>query len=259
MVPDDVLGLAGRIALVTGSSAGIGAAVARHLGGRGMRVVVNSRSEERVRAAVASLDAEGIEVVGVAADVSTPDGAAAAVAAAHDAFGGLDVLVNNAGASLVTPTTSMSLEMWEDCLRTNLTGPFLCAQAAHPDLVSSEHAVIVNVGSIFSHAAGPNRAAYTAAKHGVQGLTKALALEWAADGIRVTGVDPGVVDTDLLRSNMASGGLTEASIGARVPLSRAALPAEVAHAVAYLASDHAAYITGSTLVMDGGWLANAGW
>lgn len=251
--------LSGRVAIVTGSSQGVGLAVARHLGALGAAVVVNSRDQERADAAMEVLAEEGVVAVAVAADVTLAAGARTLVDSAASAFGGVDVLVNNAGASVIGPTATLSVDDWDRCIALNLTAPFLCAQAAFPHLERSAHAVIANIGSMFGQSGAPQRAAYCASKHGLVGLTKVLALEWAASGIRSVGVDPGVVDTELLQGNMARNGLDQTDINRRVPLARVARPEDVAHAVGFLVSDAAAYVTGTTLLVDGGWLANAAW
>jgi len=244
---------------VTGSSQGLGLAVASHLGALGASVVINSRDQQRAEAAKAVLAAEGVIVAAIAADVTQAGGARILMEGVATAFGGIDILVNNAGVSVIGSSATLSMEDWDRCIALNLTAPFLCAQAAFPHLERSPHAVIANIGSMFGQSGAPQRAAYCAAKHGLTGLTKVLALEWAASGIRSVGVDPGVVDTELLQTNMIRNGLDQTDIDRRVPLARVAKPEEVAHAVGFLVSDAAAYVTGTTLLVDGGWLTNAAW
>jgi 3-oxoacyl-[acyl-carrier protein] reductase len=251
--------LTGRTAIVTGSSTGIGEVIAARLAAAGAQVVVNSRDEERAHEAAVKLAARGHMAVGVAADVSDPDGARQLVDAAVQAYGGLDILVNNAGIPLVRPAEEITPRDWSDVIGTNLTGPFLCAQAAARVMVPRGGGVIVNVSSILGATSIRGRAAYSTAKHGLDGLTGALAVEWADRGVRVVSVNPGYVATRLVRRTMADGGYSSADIERRTPLGRLAEPEEVAEVVAFLAGPGASYITGARIPVDGGWLADGGW
>jgi NAD(P)-dependent dehydrogenase (short-subunit alcohol dehydrogenase family) len=256
---DDSRSLAGRTALVTGASRGIGAAIAHALGRRGAAVAVAARSPDELAEVRQHLENEGVRATAIVADVADPDQVTRLVDRAAADCGSLDILVNNAGLSVLGPSATLSRADWDRSIAVNLSAPFLCAQAAFPYLCESEHAVIANIGSMFARSAAAERAAYCAAKFGLDGLTKVLALEWAQHGIRVVGVDPGVVETGLLAQNMARGGLDKSHIERRVPLGRPAEPREVAGAVAFLVSDEASYVTGTSLLLDGGWLANAAW
>ncbi|WP_454197317.1 SDR family NAD(P)-dependent oxidoreductase [Nocardia sp. Marseille-Q1738] len=251
--------LAGRCAIVTGSSSGIGKAIATRLAAAGARIVVNSRDQTRATATAAKLVAAGHEAVGVGADVSTADGAQRLIDVAADAYGSVDILVNNAGIPLVRKADEISAGEWGQLIATNLTGPFLCAQAAARVMLPQRRGVIVNVSSILGATSIPGRSAYSTAKHGLDGLTQALAVEWADRGVRVVSVNPGYVATGLVRETMAAGGYSAADIVRRTPLGRLAEPEEIAEVVAFLASPAAAYITGIQLPVDGGWLAYGGW
>jgi len=251
--------LAGRVAIVTGSSSGIGEAIAHELAGAGAAVVINSRSRERAEPVAQAIDAGGGRAIAVAADVTDSAQVAALVAETVQRLGGLDILVNNAGAGFIAPSERLAEEDWRRVLEVDLTAPFLCAQAAGRYMLERGRGVIVNIASALGHTAMPGRAAYTAAKHGLIGLTNVLGTEWAARGVRCVAVSPGYVATELLRANMRRGGFDESTLERRTPLGRLATPEEVARVVAFVASDAASYMTASHVQVDGGWVAYGGW
>lgn len=251
--------LAGRVALVTGSTTGIGAAVAARLAAAGASVVVTGRTESRTTPVVDAIRAAGGTAVGLAAELTEPGGIAALVDATVAAFDRVDILINNAGIGLVGPSEDLPLADWRRALELDLTAPFVAAQAVAPHMFAAGGGVIVNVASIVGHVALPGRAAYCAAKHGLLGLTKVLAVEWADRGVRVVAVDPGYVATELLEKTTAAGGFSHDDVAGRTPLGRLAHPSEIADAVCFLASDAAAYVTGTSLLVDGGWTAYGGW
>jgi 3-oxoacyl-[acyl-carrier protein] reductase len=251
--------LAGMAAVVTGSSMGIGAVIAERMADAGARVVVNSRDPGRARDVAAELVAAGHEAIGVGADVTDPDGPARLVDACVRAFGTLDVLVNNAGVPLVRPAEDITASEWSRLLDLNLTAPFRCAQAAARVMLPRRQGVIINISSIYGAIAIPGRTAYSTAKHGLDGLTQALAVEWADRGVRVVSVNPAYVATRLVEEAMNDGGFSAVDLERRTPLGRLASPVEVADTVVFLASRAAAYITGVRLPVDGGWLAYGGW
>ena len=191
-------------------------------------------------------------------DVAVPGDVDRIVSDCVESFGRLDVLVNNAGVGAVAPSAELSYEQWQQTLAVNLTGPFLSSQAAYPHLAQGG-GVIVNVASIFAEVGIPERAAYAASKHGLLGLTRVLASEWARDGIRVVAVEPAYVKTDLDERDREAAGYTDQDIAGRTPLGRFGRPEEIAAVVDFLATDDASYITGSAIAIDGGWLAYGGW
>jgi NAD(P)-dependent dehydrogenase (short-subunit alcohol dehydrogenase family) len=220
-----------------------------------MSVVITSRSEERAQAAAAELEG----VVGMAAEITEQGGPEALVERVLAELGRLDVLVNNAGAGQLGASETLEREVWQRIIDVDLSATFFCSQAAARPMLAAGRGVIVNVSSLLGHMGLARRAAYSAAKHGVEGLTKTLAAEWARRGVRVMSVAPAYVATELLAGTMKAGGFTFEDVAGRTPLGRLAEPSDVARVVAFLVSEDAAYLTGSSVLVDGGWLADGGW
>jgi NAD(P)-dependent dehydrogenase (short-subunit alcohol dehydrogenase family) len=237
----------GRVAVVTGAARGMGRVIAERFAAEGARVVVADVDEPAARAV-----AEGLgEAIAVRADVGDPAAVEALARAAIDRFGGVDVLVNNAGILRSTRAADIDPAEWDHMLRVNLTGAFLCARALYPALRASGRGRIVNVASMAGRATSTlGGVHYTTAKAGVLGLSRHLAREWAPDGITVNAISPGIVDTPMVRDNTTDERL--ASVIASIPFGRLANPSEIAALVAFLASDEAAYMTGANVDIHGG-------
>ena len=244
-------GLNGRNALVTGSSRGIGLAVAHALAAAGARVVLNSRDARAVRAAAEEV---GKGAVGIAADLGSPEGAAGLVDEALGALGSLDILVNNAGMAMPAESIELSAADWQRTIDVDLSAVFYCAQAAGRHMLVRGSGSIVNLSSVQAFTPLARRVAYAASKAGVIGVTKALAVEWAPR-VRVNAVAPGYVATQMVEELVQAGRVNADAVAARTPMRRMARPEEIAAAVLFLASDGAGYITGETLMVDGGWTA----
>ncbi|HZR81937.1 MAG TPA: 3-oxoacyl-[acyl-carrier-protein] reductase [Candidatus Binatia bacterium] len=242
--------LAGRVALVTGASRGIGRAIATELAARGARVAVNYRSnEEAARSAVAAIADAGGEAELAPFDVADGEAAAAAIAGLVDRHGRLDVLVNNAGIALDGLILRYKAADWQRIVDVNLSGVFHCCKAAARAMVRARSGRIVNVTSVVSAMGNAGQAPYAATKAGVEGLTRALARELASRAITVNAIAPGFIDTEMTEALPAAA--REAYL-AQVPLGRLGTAAEVAAAVAFLAGPDAGYITGHVLAVNGG-------
>lgn len=241
---------AGKVALVTGGSLGIGRAVVDHLATAGASVVYCGTS-------LASSDPDG--VIGKVADVRSLADMTSLVSLAVETFGGLDILVTSAGIQRYGTVEETSEELWDEVLSVNLTGVFLACQAALPEL-RRRSGTIVAVSSVQAFASQQRVAAYATSKAGLNALIKSVALDYAADGVRANVVCPGSVDTPMLRwaADLFKGSSTVdetvASWGARHPLGRVATPAEVAEVVAFLAGPRSSFVTGSEYRVDGGLL-----
>ena len=235
--------LSGRSALVTGSTRGLGLALARALAEAGARVVVNGRSPEAAAGVAASIDG----AVAAAFDVTDE----AAVATAVGELGPVDVLVNNAGGGLRKPLLDVSLEEWRGALDTNLTSAYLVARAVAPGMIERGSGKVVNICSVMSELARETIAPYTAAKGGLKMLTRAMCSEWARHGIQVNAIAPGYFETDLTEPLRADAEF-DAWLRARVPAGRWGVPDELAGAVVFFASSASDYVNGQILYVDGG-------
>lgn len=252
----DRFDLEGRVAIVTGGTRGIGLAIAQGLADAGADVVPTSRTAEDVNAAVESIRDRGQESIAVPTDVTDDADVATLVERTHDELGGPDVLINNAG---INPPDALGRpedvepDATDRVLDVNLRGALRCIDAATDHLITSEGGAVVNVASVGGVVGLPRQHPYVASKHGLVGITKSVALDWAPD-VRVNAIAPGYVATDLTAGIMENPDLRE-SILERTPLSRFADPQEIAAPVLFLASDASSFVTGECLAADGGWTA----
>ena len=239
-----------KVAVVTGSSRGIGRAIALKLAGLGAKMVVNYRTNaEAAREVVEAIGALGGQAIAVQADVADADDAKRLIRAAQTTYGGLDILVNNAGTTRDTLLARMSEDDWNLVINTNLKGAFNCTKAAIRPMMRQRRGRIVNITSVAGLAGNPGQANYSAAKAGLVGFTKAVAKEVGSRHITVNAVAPGYIPTDLTASLPQE--LVEKAIE-MTPLGRPGTSEEIANAVAFLVSDEASYITGVVLRVDGG-------
>ena len=243
--------LEGKVAAISGSSRGIGLAVARAYLAEGAKVAVNSREGGVADGAAREL---GGESIGVGADVTTEAGAASLVEGAVKAFGRLDVFVNNAGTVHAGPTLDMSLSDWDRVIKLNMTAVFLCSREAARTMLGSGGGVIINTASVQAFAPFPRRLAYGSSKAAVVMMTRIMAAEWAP-AVRVNAVAPGYVRTEMTARLEAEGRIDSKAIAGRTPQGKMADPDDIAGAYVYLASKEASFVTGETIVVDGGWLA----
>jgi 3-oxoacyl-[acyl-carrier protein] reductase len=247
------------VAIVTGASRGLGAAIVEELAARGATVIASAPADDPAEALVNRLVAQQQSVHARVADVTDPGQVQDLADRTRREFGRIDVLVNNAGLGAVAASDTLSLARWSQVLAVNLTGPLLCSQAVGRHMLAAGRGVIINIGSVFSEVGMPMRAAYAASKHGLIGLTRVLAVEWAGRGVRVVAVEPAYVRTALDDRDQVEGGYTAGDIARRTPIGRYGEPGEIAKTVAFLASDDASFITGTSVAVDGGWLAYGGW
>lgn len=247
--------LSNKVALVTGASSGMGRATAIALANQGAHVVAAARRMEKLEAVVAEIRSRGKEALAVQMDVTKRSDVDAAVAMAVKTFGKLDILVNNAGYLDYSPFLDMKEDAWDKVMDTNLKGYFYAAQAAAREMAKTKWGRIINIASIASGGVGvgyPMISHYVASKGGVIGLTEALAGELGPMGITVNAIGPGAIETEMTQ------GITDQQkqgMFARLPIKRIGSADEIAAAVIYFASEEAAYTTGATLYVDGGWLA----
>jgi NAD(P)-dependent dehydrogenase (short-subunit alcohol dehydrogenase family) len=246
--------LEGRVALVTGASRGLGKAMALALGEAGGRLALVARDLGALEQVAAAARAAGAEAEAFRADVSDERAVGALERAVMARFGKLHILINNAGINIRKPIGEFSLEEWRRVLETNLTGPFLMCRAFVPHLKGQGYGRIINVTSTMSHVALAHRTAYAASKAGLLGFTKALALELAPEEITVNGLSPGVFATELNTAWMGDPELSRQFLS-RIPLGRWGKLEEIGQLAVYLCSEEAGFITGTDILMDGGWCA----
>ncbi len=241
--------LSGKTAFITGASQGIGKACALELARAGADVVLASRNLERLEKVADEVRAVGPEALVVSLDLANPDTIKPAFARAQEKFSKIDILVNNAGITRDGLVLRMKRADWQEVLDTNLTGAYLCIQAALAGMVKRRYGRIVNITSVVGQSGNPGQANYASSKAGLIGLTKAVAAEVAKRNITVNAVAPGFIATAMTEKIPEE---AQGKIMVRVPIGRMGTDLEVAHAVRFLASDDAAYITGHVLNVNGG-------
>jgi len=247
--------LRGKTALVTGGNSGIGLGMARGLAEAGAVVAITGRNAAKNQAAARVLRRLRKGCRAFEVDLADATGIARFYARASKAMGGLDILVNNAGMTIRKPAEDMALDDWTNTMALNLTAPMFLSQCfARERIATKKGGSILFTASLMSEASRPTTAAYTASKGGVRQLVKALAVDWAKHGIRVNGIGPGYVKTDLTRA-LHEDPEFSAWVKKRCPLGRWATPEDFAGAAVFLASDAASFIAGQVLYVDGGWLA----
>ncbi len=247
--------LSGRRVWITGASRGLGRAIALGFAASGADVALTARSADSLREVAAEAEALGAATLVLPASVSETEAVAGAVAEIERTWGGLDVLVNCAGVSpMFKKAELVEDDEWRQVLDVNVTGSFLCAREAGKLMLDRDGGSIVNISSILGQVGGERMAAYSASKGAVDALTRTLALEWATRGIRVNTLSPGYFETDMteaLRGHKKWRG----HLLSRIPMGRFGVPEELVSAALFLASDASGFMTGSTMVVDGGWTA----
>jgi 3-oxoacyl-[acyl-carrier protein] reductase len=251
----------GKAAIVTGSTKGIGLEIARLMLSAGADVLVNSRNQKDAETTAEKLGSEHNRgrVRAARGDVGIYEDCEELVRQAVEYFGKVDILVNNAGTSMISDSLELRKDDWERTIRTNLSGPFFMSQTCGRVMSKSGGGSIINISSMFGSGGVPRRLAYCASKHGLDGLTKTLATEWAHYNIRVNSLSPGYIKTPMDYGDQSSGGYSDDEINRRTPAGRYGTTTEVAKAALFLASDFSSYITGANIPVDGGWLAYIGW
>jgi glucose 1-dehydrogenase len=251
--------LGSKTAIVTGAATGIGQAIALAFAREGASVVVDYIGDPSVSAGtIDKIKSAGGQAVAIAADISSPDDVAALLQKTIAAYGKLDILVNNAGIEKKVPLVDFPFAEWQKIIAVNLTGPFLCSQAAAKQMIKQGNGGrIITISSVHEDMPMPGNAPYCASKGGLRMLTRTLAVELASHQITVNNIGPGAVFTPIDKDVEADPHLNDQILG-EIPLGRWGKPEEIAGLAVYLASDEASYITGSTFFIDGGMLRNAG-
>ena len=253
-MPNALFDLNGNVALVTGSSQGLGLAFARGLAQAGARVALNGRDEAKLQRAADALRGEGLEAEGFAFDVCDAEQIARGVAEIEGRLGPVDILVNNAGTQRRGPLAEMPDAAWREVIDLNLTAPFLVTRQVVKGMIERKRGKIINICSLMSEISRPTIANYTASKGGLKMLTKAMAVEWAGHNIQVNGIGPGYFITELTRPLMEDAEF-DAWIKARTPAARWGRPEELVGAAVFLSSAASDFVNGQVVYVDGGILA----
>lgn len=244
-----------KVVVITGAGRGLGLAMARRFGQEGAQVVIAELDSDSGTRAATSLAGEGISAVFEPLDVSHPEQSVDLVQRLAESHGHIDVWVNNAGIAHKAPAESISIEAWDESIAVLLSGVFYCSQAAGKQMLAQGSGTIVNIASVGGIQHIEDRVAYSVPKAGVIMLTQALGIEWAKRGVRVVGIAPGVVMTELVQKGIDEGTANLDAYLRRTPMRRLGEVDEIAEAVLFLASERASYIVGEVMRVDGGWTA----
>jgi len=250
----DLFDLTGKIALVTGSSQGLGHTIARGLGEAGATLILNGRNAERLNAAVAALSRGGLKVTGALFDVADPAQVREKIPALEREVGPIHILVNNAGIQRRAPLETVDEAVWQEVLNTNLTAVFLVSKAVVQGMIARKAGKIINICSLMSEMARPTVGPYMAAKGGVKTLTKSMAVEWGKHNIQVNGLGPGYFVTPMNKP-LVENPQFDSWIKGRTPIGRWGLPEELIGTAVFLASRASDFVTGQIIYVDGGILA----
>ena len=245
-----------KVAIVTGASKGIGKAIAEAYAREGASVVLASRSTDLLEAIEKEISAQGGKAMALRWTLPAPRASTPWSTGTMDAYGRLDILVNNAGISMAHPSEELPAEAWQRAMETNLSGTFYGCQAAARVMIPQGGGCIINISSIYGMVAAPGRVAYCATKAAANMLTKVLAVEWGDKQIRVNAIAPGYTRTELVQGVIDKGMIALDAIEKRTPLGRIGEVGDMTGLAVYMASDEAAYLTGSIVNVDGGWVAN---
>lgn len=246
-----------KVVWITGAAKGMGLAMAHAFAAQGSRLALLDIDKPGLEQAKHDLELSADRCVLLEASVVQSHAMEQAAGSIVEAFGRLDVLVNNAGISMNKPSLEVTADQWRKTVDINLNGTFYGAQAAARYMLARQSGVIINMGSVYGVSAAPNRVAYCATKSAVVALSQSLAAEWAAHGIRVNALCPGYVETPFLADLMQRGVLDRESLQARIPMGVLASPEQIAQVALYMASDASSYMTGHAMVVDGGWTADS--
>jgi len=246
--------LSGRLAVVTGASRGLGKQMAEALAHAGAAVALVARRRDALEAVRQEITKQGGKAYAFDADISLADDVHRLAQEVRSGPGNPDILINNAGMNVRKPLCEFSLEEWREVMAVNLDGPFLCARAFVPGMIEKKFGRVLNICSTMSHVSLPGRAAYSASKFGLVGMTKALALELAPHGITVNGISPGPFPTEL-NTPLLSDPVRMAEFTAKIPLGRWGKLEEIGALAVFLCSETAGFITGTDILIDGGWTA----
>ncbi|WP_323796726.1 SDR family NAD(P)-dependent oxidoreductase [Nisaea sp.] len=247
--------LSGKVAAVTGGNGGIGLAMAEGLAKAGASIMVIGRNPDKNNVAEGKLTALGVKASAFAADVTSEEDCAAAMAATKERFGRLDILINNAGTNIRNVPHKLSLQDWRTVIDTNLTSAFICSNAAYP-LLSKEGGKIINIGSMLSIFGSSYGAAYAASKGGIVQLTKSQAVAWAPENIQVNAILPGWINTDLTRQARIDVDGLHDRIQGRTPAERWGDPEDLAGVAVFLSASASDFVTGTAIPVDGGFSVN---